>query len=443
MFHLSFTFAKALANQARLIEQARLQAAPQLRTRMVMRRQPDGTTAKVKEHYHVRPGIISDGAEKTLWILTKWQLKAVERYRATPALFDGLLVDELPPVATNNEELARVRGRRVADRTIRNHIQELLDAGFILKKQFRGTNADFYLWINPDLVWEPAQQPKNAQTEATHIAAYLAAQGTNFPLIKAPELQATSEIETGPVENDAICREAGHSFSGYTGQQAEGEPGHAGATDGPERGLEPKIGLGAGAAAAPATGQKTRLAERQRDMVQQAWVYALKLLPWGRRFTAEEHRKAEDALFAGVYCGFEAAHMTARSWETYHEQVLERLEMVAAYYRKNPKQYPGTPWAEVTDGKGYFDYGNRIGFHRTLDWHARALAYRLNRRIVEALRLAHRQHRQLAQGKLPKALQHLNAWQLYRHHEAKLGKLGPDALRRYYLQFTTPATAGA
>lgn len=71
----------------------------------------------------------------------------------------------LPPLRTNNSQLAK--RTKSSTRTMQRHIGRLQEIGFITKKLFRGTNADFEIWLNPSVLFPAAKDrpnPKHLRT---------------------------------------------------------------------------------------------------------------------------------------------------------------------------------------------------------------------------------------------------------------------------------------
>lgn len=62
----------------------------------------------------------------------------------------GAKLDEIPPLSTNNVRIAE--HINATDRTVRNHIKKLIDAGLITKKVNHGRVNNFELWINPEIL---------------------------------------------------------------------------------------------------------------------------------------------------------------------------------------------------------------------------------------------------------------------------------------------------
>ncbi len=58
--------------------------------------------------------------------------------------------NNLPSLQTNNKQLSTLM--KCSSRTIQRHITKLQSAGIIINKIFHGSNSNFELWINPNIL---------------------------------------------------------------------------------------------------------------------------------------------------------------------------------------------------------------------------------------------------------------------------------------------------
>jgi hypothetical protein len=423
---------------------------PTVRTRKVKNREGE----EFIQSYAVSGRAICDGAEKTIWAIYRLAIKGMEQLRRVPELtLDDACVSDLPPVATNCKELckAKVRGMRVSDRTIRSHINAGLKLGVFVKKKFRGTKANFYVWVNPDFLRAClVDNPKNAVQNAVEAVPASNAEGristpesTMFPLNKLLE-QFSKEIETGNVEK-LLLHEAPDAGGQGNKREKRGESDGKKGTGGPGAASERRTGgeMPAEAAAAMlANRPKAALSTRQRDMVQEATLAAWRVLytPRGVTFNDDQYRKFLNTVWAGVYGGFPADWPVANQLR-YHEQVLERIDMVAGYFARNPSKYPPLPYAEYVAGTGYFDAENPQGFIKTQEWWAKQQTNRINRKIAEALKSARREWRQHLHGNGPKKVMKRSLLELFRYHENRFKQWGSAALEKFYQNFQHSAAS--
>jgi len=381
------------------------------------------------QHYLVRPKAISDGGQATARLLLVYAIQTVEELRRVPLLLeaatDAVPAQRIPPpIATNNEALARARN--VSARAIRDHLRELLKIGFIVRKTNHGWQANFELCLAPEFVWQKAaQQAPEAPKKRQYAPSPASAPATKVPPFVSLEKQDKKEIEIGHVEK-LVSPTAGDVLTGNTGPQAGSKPAP---TPPATSAQATKEGPG-GAAAAQL--QAERLAQ-----VMQTWHYAWKRLYPSRSFDETEQRKAQQAIWYGVYRGFGPA-LSPQQWQRYHDQVLQRIDLAAAYFQRYPHKFAPSPYAEFVTGTGYFDAQNVNGFVGTEAWLARQEANQRQRNIARALLRARRELKAHRLGLATKRRQEMSAIQLFRYHETKLKAYGPDALQRYLAQVAQP-----
>ncbi|GAB2954640.1 hypothetical protein GCM10027048_20160 [Hymenobacter coalescens] len=444
MLPTPYTLTRAFGAASALLDQLKARLTPQLRTRTVYVPVADGSTVPQLQRYYVTPKPCSDGAQATLRLLLRLQLEAIRLVRQTPFLLepatDGPPVP--PPVSTNNEALARTR--KVSSRAIRDHLAELTRIGVIVRRHFRGTNANFELWISTNLLWETdsaAAQHKPAQTRSKAPEAVLAPAGaTKVPHIVGQDKQGKKEIDTAVDSLKTIT--AVLALTGNTGPQPAAKPAPTPPTPPRQAGQPAKEINGAGGAAAPATPPELLPVDEARDLVRRCWRYAKSTVYRGLPLSAHQEQKAEEAIWYGVYGGFGDA-LTRGQWERYHAQVIQRLNLVQGYLRRHPTKFLPMPFAEFVAGTGYFDAENPHGFGQTLQWlvnHERNQRRKvMTRQLLRCLRLLE-QHRV---REAPKRYQHLTRLQLYRDCEAKMRALGAEALQLFYAQVACPRAATA
>ncbi|MGI4862961.1 MAG: hypothetical protein ACRYFZ_03505 [Janthinobacterium lividum] len=421
MLPLPNTQRSAFGKFAAYLKKLQSELPAQLRTR---------TVKGQVQHYLVRPKAISDGAQATARLLLVYAIHAVEELRRVPLLLEAA-TDEAPhqrtppPISTNNESLARARN--VSSRAIRDHLQELLKIGFITRKTNHGWQANFELCLAPEFVWQKvAQLAPEAPKKRQYAPAAASAPATKVPPFVSLEKQDKKEIEIGQVEK-LVSATPSDVLTGNTGPQAGSKPAPTPPAT-PRQAT--KSGQGGGA---PAERQAERLA-----WVLQAWHYAWKRLYPSRHFDEAEQGKALEAMWYGTYFGFGKA-ATEAEWQRYHDQVLQRIDLAAAYFERHPNKFAPSPFAEFVKGTGYFDAENTRGFCGTEAWLVRQEANNRQRNIARALLKARQQLKAHRLGIAPKRTQALTNVQLFRYHETKIKAFGPEALQRYYAQVAQPS----
>ena len=425
---LPYTPSAAQRQLVAFLKKLKSQLPAQVRTR---------TVKGVTQHYLVQPKPLSDGARTTARLLLVWALDVVVQLRRVPLLLEAA-TDAAPerrtppPVATNCEALARARG--ISARAIRDHLQELLKIGVITRKNNRGWQANFELYVAPEFVWaKPAQNAPEGPKKRQYAPLLPSEEATNFPPILGQDRQDTRKVEIGRVEKlVSPTPPAGPGeLTGNTGPQQAPKPA-------PQRPDAPRQASKAGAGGAAAV----QVQAERLGWVTQAWHYAQKRLYPGRRFSEAEHEKAREAIWYGTYRGFGLA-ATPAEWQRYHNEVLHRIDLVARYLERHPEKSLPSPYAEFVQGAGYFDAENTRGFAGTNAWLARAEATNRERIITRTLLKARQQLKAHRLGIAPKRVQALSNLQLFRHHETKLRAFGLEALQRYYAQVAHPTAPTA
>lgn len=387
--------------------------------------------------------LVSNGAKVTGDRLLTLGRQGAQRLLATPALWSAVVmtdtgVAELPAVYTNGPELAAHRG--VTDRTIRTHIQELRKAGLITRYKYRGTNASYCVWINPDFVWElPPAAPQGQKLNAPEPASS-EGQGKNFPLIEILDSLEAPKYAISAVEKLVTEREpAGGEETGIPLTGSAGPP--AGCEPAPQASK-----TGAGGAGAARRAQFYRQAQEQgsgaktaaaKKLVESFWYYAKTLIYKRQTFNEEAERQAKIAIWKGVFHGFHEGEPA--DWLAWMPGLQRRVELAAAWLERNPSCWPAAPYAEVVAGRGYFDAGNDYGFARTEPWwraeQAKQRQGALERALDEALTELH-QRRALDAGQrriqASKRARQKSYLELHRYHHTKLRRLGGEpALVRF------------
>ncbi|RSK45197.1 hypothetical protein [Hymenobacter rigui] len=385
---------------------------------------------------------VCDGAKATGEELLKQYRRRVEKLLQQPLLL-GLLVTDtgeltLPSILVDARQL--MQKRSLTERTMRNHLAQLLAVGFISRKKWHGRQRSFELWINPSYV---CKAPQNAPEVAvapvstcTSIAAALSTNGTKFPVIELLEDHKEQKLEIGQCGENASDVVSERPFQEAEASNPAGRAAQAA-----------KQGQGRGAAAAApetptpvAPPTQPELPANYEAFVIEAWLLAKALLYPEQRFNAFQEQLARQAILRGVYRGFTDQHF---DFERYHKGVLRRIELAEKYFTRHAGRYwAPMPWAEMVTGRGYFDFENEKGFKGTLKWlvadqRAEQLA-RVNRAVGKAIgELKVRRKLELGQKtplRVPRWIVEAESRRtLYHRHVAALEQLGGTlALDKYH-----------
>lgn len=446
MLPLPYSQNKALGTLSGFLNtiQNRLQPVP--RTRLVRKRNGKVLDTPIQETYLVTPKACSDGCQATMRLLVTMQLRAVEEARRVSFLQEPAIdaAPTPPPITTNNEELARLR--RVSSRAIRDHIREAIGLGIIAVKNFRGTQANFELWISTKFLWKTDSQAVKLESAENRTkdapAALDFAEATNFPLIEVLEKQYKKDIDSSSVDLLASSPQQ-TTLTGNTGPQ---QPQ---ATD-PKPAKQPRQAKQAtkdrakvGGAKVLSDAENELLQAKRRDMAREffdlSWKLRSTLWP-GKDFNDHEIGLWKKAVWNGVYRGFEST-LTETQWAQYHKQNLKQLGMVAKYLLRRPTSWIVAPYAEYIAGSGYFDAENLKGFAGTVDWYARKEAANLQMSLTRDLNTAKKQLNAHRLGLATKRNQAKTRIQLYRLLENRLrAKYGPAGLKLFHELITPPTT---
>jgi hypothetical protein len=355
-----------------LVENLRLQQAPRVHKRRAHEvrgvRRPEATVA-------TRPKAVCDGAKQTGLLLIRWVRRLVQRLLSQAVLGEALVAQDgryqLPPLSVNARKLMEQRG--LSEVTMRSHLKQLQQCGLIVGRKFRGTRANFHVWINPQFVWEvPVESPVEAleaPSEATPETSFSDPNHKNLSLTEV--LESQEPLKEKVVRVDKLPLDSG------TGTPLL-EP--AGRTPGDDAGQASKArhrGRAAARAArqAPPDEGAARAARTARAgaFVARFYRYARTMLfDKHPAFSALEEQWAKLAIWEGQYRP--ALNATPeRHWDRVHEQLLRRVDLAREWFQRHPDKYPSLPWAEIHQGRGYFDAGNGDGFDRTRLWMARKM----------------------------------------------------------------------
>ncbi|MDX5347292.1 MAG: hypothetical protein LPJ89_04260 [Hymenobacteraceae bacterium] len=399
--------------------------------------------------------LISTGVKDTGTRLILRYIKVIQQFKRMD-IPQEIQSQELPSLAISAPELGR--DRNLTDRSIRNHLRVLRKAGInlISRYKFNGSRSKIEIWINPKFLWKNLEkQPENAEISLQKSENQAAAPSTEckiFPHIECLETLETKEIEIGNVDK---CRALSGPVALPGAAQAANTtatPPGEGACDtftgdrGPHSPLKPARQ----AANNPATDQqqetnapgraaakKRDISDVQRQFVENFWFYAWQRLYPSWSFTEHEQKLAKNAIYRGVYLGFNAK-LTEKEWDRYQSDLFLRIDLVRKYYERHPEKSPPKPYAEFIAGTGYFDYENTRGFRSTEEWLVNHLRRQQERKIEDLLLQSRRDFRDHRLGNIRKRLAEKSPLELFRFYENKFKTLGKDALNRYYAQHAKP-----
>lgn len=156
------------------------------------RTQASGTTKTII----YRPKAINGNVKATAEHLLKAYIR--QYYSTINTLGNAAFSDALPSLATNGVQIAAMRS--FSDRTARNHIATLRATNIVSDYKFHGSEADFEVWINPEIIFNFPQLEVEKTKISTISAALLPPQDNNFPH-KANVTHSNKVIEIDNVSN--------------------------------------------------------------------------------------------------------------------------------------------------------------------------------------------------------------------------------------------------
>ncbi|OUJ68605.1 hypothetical protein [Hymenobacter crusticola] len=388
---------------------------------------------------------IVDGAKATAIVLLKKYWKRVERLVYSPMLFDTMVTDTgilMPSILVDARML--MQERSLTERTMRNHLAQLMKIGFIVRKKWHGRKRQFELWINPELILKEqaaaVETPQPADSQFSTISTVLSTNGIKFPAIELPELQEALKNKIGQ------CGEIPREPSSERPSQEAEDSNQAGSG---QRTAKNEAGAGGAAKPGVTTPEPEDATTAARRANWEAYVVPTYLFAKARlwpehNFNPHQELLAKRAIWRGVYLNFDDPTF---DYDAYFKDVLRRIELVERFIMKHvgsakPRYIP-MPWAEMVKGMGYFDWENEQGFKGTMAWlqSDRQLEHlaRVNREVKKALNeLKLRRKIDRGEKTTRKPVKHIEGTsfgQLYRFHEQRLEQLGGTrALNKYQPQ---------
>ena len=141
--------------------------------------------------------------------------------------------DDLPPLSTNNIHLSKVSN--ASSRTIQRHIKKLQEVGIITNKKFRGSKANYKVWINPKILLatqfisekDAESELRMALSEAFEKESIKKGKTSTCPNREPSNNGYNNNIlidvcnSNEKTEFDRFLEESGHNWSGHTGKKLD------------------------------------------------------------------------------------------------------------------------------------------------------------------------------------------------------------------------------
>ena len=282
---------------------------------------------------------------------------------------------------TNSPQLATLA--HSCARTVRRHIVRLLEAGVLVEKLFRGSKADYRLWINPELLCtnesidghairkqletlfakhaaDDAQghDEKDKRTNWPHTDAFerinnriIGVHNTESTARKtaAPPESAGNETRRPDFHRNKSENVAGNDCASNTGGKVQKKSEDAGG----------KVSSAPSKAGVPERGEEAAGGARDttlRFYASMLWSLARNTLYRNTDLTDHQEQIGEALLYQWY------APVSTQKLSHVHQVYVERMSLVRKYIARDPqRRYVQLPYR-------YFDPANKSGFTATRKW---------------------------------------------------------------------------
>ena len=330
--------------------------------------------------------------------------------------------NSLPSLQTNNQQLAKLV--KCSSRTIQRHITKLQEAGIIIGKKFHGTNSNYELWINPDILLINTtisleklkvllKQVVEKHSKKPLESGFSEIQTTICPHTYSCNTRNNNNILIGVENSTSPNFSKTGNTTGNTGEIAgdfsEKQKKVSDKKNKDTGEIATRVDISGGSKAMPDAARANSLIFHT-DLL---WLMARNLLYRNMDLTGHQIVTAKK-LIQKLYEPAETKHLAQ-----VHGQYVERISLVSKYIKKDPqKRFVPLPYI-------YFDTNNPNGFVGTKKWYKAAVERRkeIERELTlkRVIRKYQNNDRKEVQYKKPQL-------QLFRECENTLGKLNDPAL---------------
>ena len=396
------------------------------------------------DHYNHQTESLSQKVRQAMILTTREIIKIYSLSLLKANSIAPVDLQNLPPLRTNNVQLAKKAN--ASTRTIQRHIARLREANIITAKKWRGSKADYELFINPDIllvtgekaVNKPEKPLKEFQNLKTENQQLKKEQTSTCPHTDTSNNGYINNILIGvnklknitsslPLTTSIASRNAtGNTLTGYTGKIAPKKNDDAGE-------IVRNIRV------TKQTGAEISEADVARSAslsvyVNSLWTLARNTLYKDHYLTQSQEQRALELL---------------RLWyepvpdnllPKVHQVYVERIAMVEKYIAKDSeRRYVQLPHQ-------YFDPKNPNGFTGTRKWYQNQKKRELE---LQQKLILQAQIRRFINNEKKDTAKQKPRLELYKSCETRIGKLGNPALLKTfhatilnhsthsYLQFNT------
>ena len=343
--------------------------------------------------------------------------------------------DNLPTLQTNNHQLAKLV--KCSSRTIQRHIARLRSAGIITSKTFHGSNANYELLINPEILL--IKEKLSVENTKKQLKHNLEAPRQNtvdkgFSNTSTTNCPHTYSSNTSNIKNNIIIPVDNSSRSslpltllsdaGYRSGNTTGNAGEIVQKKNEKQVFEKKFDEEAGeivSRAAP-SGHRNGEPEAVRGnsltlFTSLFWMMSRNLLYANVDLTEHQVLIAKQLIYK-LYEPVATEHLSK-----VHSQYIERIALVHKYLQKNPKRFVMLPYL-------YFNTNNPHGFVGTKKWF---YDDQKHKEEVQRELVVSRLIRSYIKNETKEPAKRVPKLQLFRQCENTIGKFNrPELLQRFH-----------
>jgi hypothetical protein len=348
------------------------------------------------------------------------------------AQIDNLDAENLPGFNTYNESMAKCKG--CTKRTIINHRERLMNAGFIIKEQHCGQGG-VEIWLNPEVLGMAKLSTTCGDNvvKIGEVASLFYEKAKNFhPLVHEQQEQENNNSNVGK----SVTTEKDHDQEyGVLPHRRDHKSGKAKGT-GHEQDKNTEENADPASKRQEKAPEKPCKAEKQEQklgagriflltLIRQFWAYARKVLYPDLLLSEPEEREILNLIWESVY-GKLQWQASEKDWLNYQETAYNRINMVARWLARSPGHWIPKPHI-------YFHPSNdRNGFKKTWQWYVKQETLKLeirNQLLLQQVKTEWQQHEQDKGRFLEKT-----RLQLFRIQQKRLAKYRDESLNQAYQQ---------
>lgn len=341
------------------------------------------------------------------------------------AQLDNLALENLPGFNTYNESLAKCKG--CTKRTIINHRERLVNAGFITQEEHRGKGG-VEIWLNPVILGmaKLSTPLEDNVVKIRDLASLFCEKAKNFhPLVHEhqEQLNNNSKVDKSGTQKSGVPY--GH-WNGLDKSEATGT-GH-------EQNKNTEENANSASKRQVKAPERHCKAEKQEQkpgagrifllsLIRQFWDYARKVLYPDLIISEPEEREILNLIWESVY-GKLHWGATEKEWLQYQDTAFTRINMVARWLNRTPGHWIPKPHI-------YFHPNNeRNGFKKTWQWYVKQETLKIeirNQLLLQQVKTEWEQHEQ-NKGRFREKTR----LQLFRIQQKRLANYRDESLNQAY-----------